>query len=141
EGVGGAPTLEVTAGLDQVSLRQIDADGRQPRPCLLAEIKETAGPAADVEQAQAALIASGEQLAERHQRLASGRIGRTLEQHLDLRVVPPRRVRRQPAAGLEMEILQIVVRPLAAGVLAQHLPVMAALPPAMHLREVLEDQA
>src|SRR6266851_7869832 len=139
--VDPAPALEVTSRLCQIGLRHVDPDDRQPRPGLLAKIEEAAGAAADVEQAQTALIAPGEQLVERHQRLPPGRIGRAFEQHLDLRVVTPRGLLRHPAAGLEMEILQVVNRTLAAAVLVQHFPPMAVLAAAVHLRQVLEEQA
>ena len=97
------------------------------------EFEKASGAAADVDDLQAALIAPGENLVERHQRLPACRIGRSVEQHLDLRVITLRRGVGQPAARLEVEILQVVVGPLAARVRGQHLADLAALAPVMDL--------
>jgi hypothetical protein len=56
--------LEVSPRLGNIGIRHVDAERRQARPCLLDEIEEAAGPAADVEEPQAALIAPCERFAE-----------------------------------------------------------------------------
>src|SRR5712692_8249269 len=125
--------------LGDVSLRHIDSESREARPSLLETVEKTSGAAADVEQLEEALIAPGEKLVQRRQRLSSGRIGRPIEQHLDLGIVSLRRILRHPAARLEVKIPKIVVRPLATRVLGQHLPVVAVLAAAVDFRQVLEE--
>ena len=107
---------------------------------MFEKIEKPAGTAADVDHPQAALIAPGEKLVQRRQRLPPDRVGRPVEQDLDLGVVTPGRILRQPAARLEMEILQIITGSLAAHVLAQHLSVLAALAAAVHLRQIGKEQ-
>src|SRR5437764_491518 len=74
------------------------------------------------------------------QRLAAHRIGTAFEEYLDLRVVPVGRILRKPAAGLIVEILQIVIRPLTRRRFGQHLASAVALASAMDRRQVLEEQ-
>ena len=50
--------------LPDVSLRQIDFETGKPRPSLLGAVEKTPGAAADIEQAQLALIPPGEDLLE-----------------------------------------------------------------------------
>ncbi len=135
-----APALEVPSCFRDVSLRHVDADHRQPRPRLLEKVEKTTGAAADVDKPEATLIASGKNLVKRRQRLSSRRVGRALEQNLHLRVVTLRGLLGHPAAGLEVKILQVVTGPLAAGLIGQHLPILAGLTPAMDFREVLEEK-
>jgi hypothetical protein len=123
-----------------VAASKIEPDHGKPRPRLLDEIEKPAGAAGDVEQSQSALIAPGEDLMQRRQRLAAHRIGTALEQHLDLRVVAIGRILREPAAGLIVEVLQVVVRALARGRFGHHLAIALALAPAMDLRQVREEQ-
>src|ERR1700681_2813160 len=115
----------MTFRLGDVSLGHVDAQRSEARPSLLEKIKRASGTAADVEKLEPALIAPGENLMQRRQSLAAGGIRGSMQEHLDLRVVAPRRIPRHPAARLEVEILQIVARPLAAGFLAQNLLVLA----------------
>ncbi len=130
----------MTLGLGHVGLRHVDPQRRQARPGLLDEVEKAPGAAAEIDEPQAALIAAGEHLVQRRQRLPPDRIGGALEQHLDLGVVALGRLVRHPAARLEVEILQIVVGPLAAGLRAQHFPPLALLAAAVDLRQVLEEQ-
>ena len=126
--------------MPDVGLRQVEAERRQPRPCLLDEIKEAPGAAADVDKPQFALVASGESFRKRRQRLPPHGVGRSLEQHLDLRVVAVGGFLSQPAARLEMEILQVVVRAPAARLCVQHLVRRVALAALVDLGEVAEEQ-
>jgi hypothetical protein len=87
----------VAPRVPDVGVRQVEAERRQARPCLLDEIQEAPGSAADINQPQFALVASRERLRERAQRLPTHDIGRSLEQHLDLRVVTVSGFLGQPA--------------------------------------------
>src|SRR5215469_3916988 len=119
--------------LPDISLRHVEARRGKPRPGLLDEIEKPSGAAADVEERELALIASGKNLVQRDERLAADRIGGAIEQHLDLGVVALGGISRHPAAGLEVEILQVIGRALAACLLAQHLVQAALLAAAVDL--------
>ncbi len=136
-----APAPEVTSGFRHIGFRQVEAAGRKARPGLLEKVEKASGTATGVEHLEAALVAAGEHLVQRHQRLSPYRIGRTVEQHLDLGVVAPRRFRRHPAARLEVEVLQVVARPPAERVPAHDLPGMTELAPTMDLGKIREEQA
>ena len=137
--IDARPALKVAPRVPDVGLRQVEAERRQPRPYLLDEIKEAPGAAADVDQPQFALVASGESFRKRRQRLPPHGVGRSLEQHLDLRVVAVGGFLSQPAARLEMEILQVVVRAAAARLCVQHLARRVALATRVDLGEVAEE--
>src|SRR5271166_1747812 len=123
-------------GLGDVSFRHVDSRRRQPWPHLLDEIEKTSRPAAHVEKSKAALIASGEKLLQRGQRLSSGRIGGPLKEDLDLDIVSLRGVLCHPAARLKVEILQVIIGPLALRLRVQDLAIAAALAPMMNYRQV-----
>ena len=113
----------------------------ESRPGLLGEIEKSSGATAGIKECQFALIASGECFVQRRQRLPSHGVGCAIEQHLDLRVIALSGIVRHPAAGLEVEILQIIARALAARFFAQHVVVGAALATAMHCREIFEEKS
>ncbi len=87
------------------------------------------------------LITAGENLGKRRQHLAARRIGGAMQQHLDLSVVAAGGIACHPAAGLEMEVLEIIGGPLAAHGLAQHLTRIAILATAVNVGQILEEQA
>ena len=128
----------MTPGVSDIRLRHIEPEGRKPRPSLFDKIEKAPCPAADVEQSQLALISSGKNFMELRQGLPARGVGCPVEEHLDLRVISPRRIVRHPAARLEMEILQIVAGPLPARPLAQDFVVRAALAAPMDLGKILE---
>src|SRR5262249_36571557 len=114
-----APASEVAPRLGEISLRHVDADCGKPRPRLFDELEKSPGAAADVDEPQPTLIASGEDLMERQQRLTAGGVGGAVEQHFHLSVVAPRRFARHPATRLIVEILQIIIRTLGVDRLAE----------------------
>src|ERR1700730_14581487 len=59
----------MTLGLLHIGLGKIEAERGHPGPALFDEIEKAARPAANVEKTQPALVAPGEDLAERRQRL------------------------------------------------------------------------
>ncbi len=59
----------MTLGLLHIGLGKIEAERGQPGPGLFDEIEKAARPAANVEKTQLALVAPGEDLTERRQRL------------------------------------------------------------------------
>ena len=77
----------MTLGLPDIGLGQIEADDGKPGPGLLDEIKKAPSAAANVEKHQPALVASGEDLAERQQRLTPRGVRGAVEKHFDLRIV------------------------------------------------------
>ena len=115
------PAAQMPPRVPDIGIRHIEAVNGKPRPGLFDEVEKAAGAAADIQKRKLALIAAGEDLVKRRQRLPPDRIGAAVEQHLDLGVVALGGVIGHPAAGLEMEILQIVARPLAAGLAVEHL--------------------
>src|ERR1700676_1390107 len=131
----------MTSRLCDASLGHVDAQRGEARPGLLETIESESGTAADVEQPEAALIAPGENLMQRRQCLSPGSIRGSMQQHLDLGVIAQRRITRHPAARLEVEVLQIVSRPLAEGLLAQDLPMLAAFTAAMNFGQIREEEA
>ena len=88
----------MTPCVPDVSIGHIEPGDFKARPSLLDEIEKAPGATADIEESQLALIASGKYLMELRQRLAPHRIGCSVEQDLDLRVVALSGVIRQPAA-------------------------------------------
>jgi hypothetical protein len=87
------------------------------------------------------LVAPGENLVQRRDRLPARGIGGAVEQHLDLRVVTRGGVIGHPAAGLEVEVLQIVGRALAFRVLVQHLAAPAAFAATVNVGQIRKKQA
>jgi hypothetical protein len=71
--------------------------------------------------------------------LASYRVGSPVEEHLHLQIVTLGRVLRHPAAGLEMEILEVVVGSAPAGLFVDHLGVVTSLSTMVNARQVLEE--
>ena len=108
------PAPQVFSRVPDIRVGEIEPEHRQPRPALLDAIEEAAGAAGDIDQPQPALVAPGKGFRQRRQRLPPHRVRRSLEQHLDLGVVAVGGVVGQPAARLEMEILQVVVGAAAA---------------------------
>src|ERR1700730_11573439 len=135
------PTPQMLFRLGDVGFGHVEPESRKARPRLLDEIEEASSAAANIEKPEAALVATGEDLMQRRQGLAPDRIGGAFEQHLDLGVVALGGVPRHPAAGLEMKILQIVVRPPAAQVRAAPLAIPALLAPALDGRKVGKKQS
>ncbi len=107
---------------------------------MLDEVEKLSGATADVEQPQLAVIASGENFMELRQGLAPHRIGCAVEQDLDLGVIALSGLIRQPAAGLKVEILQIVARPRAAGVFVENLIVGPPFAASIDLGKILKEQ-
>jgi hypothetical protein len=110
-------------GVSHVSIGHVEADNLQSRPGLLHAVEKSPSTTADVEQAELALIASGKYFVERWQGLAPHCIRCAVEQDLDLGVIALSRLICQPAARLKVEILQIVARPRAAGVVIENFAV------------------
>src|SRR3546814_3738030 len=81
---------------------------------VLDECQEPAGAAGDVEQPRLADAPGPEVLRQRNQRLTAHRVGPAREQHLDLIIVETRRVPAEIAAGLKVEVLQVIARVAAA---------------------------
>ena len=86
------------------------------------------------------MVASGEDLTERRQRLTPRDVRGAVEEHFDLRIVPLGSFVCHPAARLEMEILQIVAGPLPARLLGQHFAVVAAFPAAVDGGKIFEEE-
>ena len=126
--------------MPDIGFRHVEAVDTQSRPGLFHEVEKPPGAAADIEKLELALIASGKGFEQRRQRLPPYRIGRAVEQHLDLRVVALCRILRHPAARLEMEILQIIVRPLAARFVVEDFVMRAALAALMDVGKIREEQ-
>src|ERR1700730_16784174 len=124
-----------------VSLGHVDAERREARPDLLDAIESAPGAAADVEKPEAALIAPGENLMQGRQGLSAGDVRGSMQQHLDLDVVAPRRIPRHPTARLEVKVLKIVAGPLAERLLGADLPMLAAFAPAMNRGQIREEEA
>jgi len=103
-------------------------------------IEEAPGTAADVEKSKLALIASGEHSSQLRQCLTTNGIGSPIEEHLDLGVVPFRRLIRHPAARLEMEVLEIIVWSLPDSVFVQDLTVTPTLSAAMDFWKILKKE-
>jgi hypothetical protein len=78
---------------------------------------------------------------QRRERLPSRGICCPVEQHLDLCVVALRRVFGHPAAGLEVEILQIIARPLVASFGVQHFAYSSTLAATVDLGQILEEKS
>jgi hypothetical protein len=78
---------------------------------------------------------------QRGQDLPTGCVRGSMKEHLDLRVIAPRRVRSHPTARLEVEVLKIVVWSLANGFLVQDLPMLATLTTAVYFGEIREEEA
>ena len=74
-------------GLLHIGLGKIEAERGQPGPALFDEIEKAARPAANVEKTQPALVAPGEDLPERRQRLTPRGVRGAVEEHFDLRIV------------------------------------------------------
>jgi hypothetical protein len=89
---------------------------------------------------QLALIALGEDLMQGRQHLPPHGIGGPAEQHLNLGIVALGRVLRHPAAGLKVEVLEIVAGSFATGLLGEDLAVPAALAPAVDAWQILEEK-
>ena len=101
--------LEMAARLVEIGPRQVEAlqrHGRVGEPHLAQEAPRAAG---DVEQRHLPLVASAHELGDRAQRRTAHRAGRAHEQRLHLHVVEPRRFLGEIAAGLEVEVLRVVV--------------------------------
>src|SRR6516225_5961398 len=79
-----APTLEMSPRLLDIGFRHVEPERGQARPGLLEEIEEAPGAAADIDEAQAPLIAPGKYLVQRDERLAADRIRGAAKKHLDL---------------------------------------------------------
>jgi len=77
-------------GMFHIWLRHIEPEGREPRPNLFERIEKPSCPAADVEKSQFALVPSGEDFMELRQGLPARRIGSSVEEHLNLRVISAR---------------------------------------------------
>src|SRR5262249_36527649 len=77
--------------------------------------------------------------AQLRQRLPPDGIGCAVEEDFDLGVIPLGRIVSHPPARLEMEILQIVMRPLAACALSQDFRLRPAFAAFMDGWEVLEE--
>src|SRR3954463_7257601 len=133
------PPPKMALRMPDVGLRQVEAESRQSRPSLLDGIKEAAGATADVNNPQFALISSGKNFRERRQALPSHGVGHALEEHLDLRVVAIGGFFGQPAAGLEVEILQVVVRTQAARFCIQNLVCTCPPPPRVDLGKIADE--
>ena len=84
--------------------------------------------------------APGESLRKRRQRLPPHGVGRSLEQHLDLRVVAVGKFLGQPAARLEMEILQVVIRASPTRLCVLHLARRVALAALGDFGQVAEEE-
>src|ERR1700690_1808341 len=78
---------------------------------------------------------------ELRQDLPSGCIRGSMKEHLDLRVIPPCRIPSRPTARLEVEVLKIVSWPLAKGLLAQDLPLLAAFTATVNFGKIREEEA
>src|SRR5262249_39821370 len=104
------------------------------------EIDEAPGATADVKEFELPLVAPGEDLVQWNERLATDRVGRAVEQHLDLDVVALRGVLGQPAARLEMKVLQIIGGPPAADIVGEHRAHLTRLAAAMNIGEIVEEQ-
>src|SRR6202035_4686934 len=74
----------MTLCLFHIGLGKIEAERGQPGPGLFNEIEKAARPAANVEKTQPALVAPGEDLTERRQRLTPRGVRGTVEEHFDL---------------------------------------------------------
>ena len=73
--------------MSDVSIGHIEPDNPKARPGLLDEVKKSSSATADIEKPHLALIASGKYLMKLRQGLAPHRIGCSVEQDLDLRVI------------------------------------------------------
>ena len=89
--VHSRPAFQVMPGMFHIWLRHIEPEGREPRPNLFEKIEKAPCPAADVEKSQFAPVPSGKNFMELRQSLPARRIGRPVEEHLDLRVISTRR--------------------------------------------------
>ena len=136
--VGAAlPGLQKRARLFDVGRAQVEGGDRQAWIVVLDEGQEAAGAAGDVDQAGVGAAPAFHEPRQGHQGLAPHGIGAAAEQHLDLMVVEFRRLAAHPAAGLVVEVLQVVARVVAArrGV-AKHLAGVAGMAPAFHVAQV-----
>src|ERR1700687_60302 len=104
----------MTLGMSNVSIGHIEPDNLKSRPGLLDEVDESSGATADIKKLQLPLITSGNCFMELWQGLAPHRIGCSIEEDFNLRVISLGGIIRHPAARLEVEILQIGARALAA---------------------------
>src|SRR5262245_59573214 len=135
-----APALEMSPRLRDIVVRQVETNDGKARPGLLDKVDQAPGATADVKKLELPLIASRKGLVQRNERLATDHIGRAVEQHLDLDVVALRGVVGEPAAGLEMEVLQIVCRSFAARFIGEYLALLAAFAAAMDIGQILEEK-
>ena len=129
------------SGVSDISVGHIEPDDGKARPGLLDKVEKPSGATADIQKPQLALIASGKEVMELRQGLPPHRIGGAVEQDLDLGVIALSRLIRQPAAGLIVEILQIVARPGAARVFIENLAVGPPVAAAMDCRQIREEQS
>src|SRR6266849_4387079 len=125
----------------EVSLGQIDSDGGQAGPSLLEKVEKASGATANVEKSQVALIAPGEKLMKRRQHLSPGCIRCSLKKDFDLRIVSLCRLLRHPAARLKVEILEIIIGPLALCLRTQDFTILTDLAATMDFRQILEKEA
>src|SRR5690242_13236354 len=126
--------------MSDISIGHVEPEGVKARPGLLHEIEKSSGAAPDVEEPQLALIATGKKFVELRQRLASHRIGRSVEQHFNLGVISLGGIIRHPAARLKVEILKIVAWPLGARVGVENFAICAGLATAMDLGKIRKEQ-
>ena len=113
--LGAAQGLEVPARLVEIGARQVETlqpHGRVGEPHLP---QEAPGAAGDVEQRDVPLVAPAHELGDGAQRRTPHGAGGAHEQRLHLDVVEPRRFFREIAAGLEVEVLRVVVRHVRRG--------------------------
>src|SRR5207248_868615 len=82
-----APAPEMAPRLRDIAVRHVETDNREARPSLLDEVDQAPGATADIEELELSLVAAGEDFMQRDERLATDRIGRAVEQHLNLGVV------------------------------------------------------
>jgi hypothetical protein len=131
-------TIQVTLGVSDIRLIHIKPEDRK-RPSLFEKIEKAACLAADVEKFQFALVSSTEKFMALRQGLPACCIGCLVEEHLDLRVISTSRIVCHPAARLEMEILQIVARPLPGLSLRLDFIMRAALAASMDCGEIIKE--
>ena len=126
--------------MSDIRFRHIKPEGRKPRLGLFEKIEKAPCPAADVEKSQSALVPSGKNFMELRQGLPACRIGSSIEEHLNLGVVPLRRFIRHPAARLEVEILEIITWSLPERVFVQDLTVTTAPSAPIDFRKILKKE-
>ncbi len=97
-------------GLVEIGLAQIAANHRQSREGLGEIRKKAAAPACHVQEPKLPLIAASDELRNRRNSLAAHRARCPEKQGLNLDVVELCRFLREPAPGLIVEILHIVIR-------------------------------